>query len=159
MPFAVEPVRGQIVCLRTEPGRIKHVIHSRRGYVVPRADGRVLVGSTSEHAGFENVVTETAVAGLKKVAVEISPFLDLETHDAWSGLRPFAGDGYPIFGALTGIEGAFIATAHYRNGILLAPLTAEIVAENIVNGGESKYFTTFAVDRFSEHSVGTGGKK
>ena len=159
MPFAVEPVRGQIVCLRTDAGRFKHVIHSRRGYLVPRADGRILAGSTSEHAGFENVVTENAVEDLRNMAIEISPFLDLETHEVWSGLRPFIVDGYPVLGALPGIRGVLIATAHYRNGILLAPLTAEIVAENIVGGVESKYLKLFAADRFSKRSVGTAGEK
>ena len=77
--------------------------------------------------------------------------------DRWAGLRPHAFDGLPVLGRLDGIDGLFIATAHYRNGILLAPLTAKLVADNVVGGKDSEYFEAFGPDRFRLRRVGTGG--
>jgi glycine oxidase len=133
-------------------------MHTARGYIVPRLDGRILAGSTSEHAGFENSVTDNAVEDLRKMAIEISPFLNEETLDAWSGLRPFAPDADPVLGELSGLDGVIMATAHYRNGILLAPLTAKIVAERILNGAESEYLKSFAPSRFLVRGVGKTGE-
>ncbi|MEO7539877.1 MAG: glycine oxidase ThiO [Pyrinomonadaceae bacterium] len=150
MPLAVEPVRGQMISFRTRPGQFRHVISSRRGYLVPRVDGRVLAGSTTERVGFANEVTDEAFRELRQMASEISPFLNDEPEDAWSGLRPYSPDGYLLLGRLEGIEGLMIATAHYRNGILLAPLTAEIVASDLTDGTVSEHLRTFGVDVLSK---------
>lgn len=148
LPFQITPVRGQMICLRPETRLFKHVVYSRRGYIVPRFDGRVLAGSTSETAGFEKGVTEEASAFLQSMAREISPFLGgLPVTDQWSGLRPFAADGMPILGAIDGIDDLLIAAAHYRNGILLAPMTARLISEKIVDGISSKYLDVFGVTR------------
>jgi glycine oxidase len=153
-PVKVEPVRGQINCWRPEARLLKHVIYSRQGYVVPRGDGRILAGSTSENVGFEKAVTDDAMDGLQKMATEILPFLGgLEVADRWSGLRPFAADGMPIVGEISDINRLFIATAHYRNGILLAPLTAKLAAEKLVYEKDSEYFRIFGPDRFWHRSV------
>jgi len=150
MPLKVEPVRGQIIAYRTAKRLFEHVIYSERGYLVPRRDGRILAGATSEHAGFDDVTTEAAAESLKQMAFEISPSLSgLSVADHWSGLRPFAADGLPILGGLNGIDDLTIATAHYRNGILLAPVTADIIASRIVNGDDSPAFTTYGADRFA----------
>ncbi|MBK8302406.1 MAG: glycine oxidase ThiO [Chloracidobacterium sp.] len=112
MPLKVEPVRGQIVAFQTAKRLFGHVIYSRRGYIVPRADGRILAGSTSENKGFEKTVTDTAADALRQMAAEIAPNLSsLAITDHWSGLRPFAMDGLPVLGAFTGIGGLTIATA------------------------------------------------
>lgn len=149
MPFKVEPVRGQIIAFHTAKQLFKHVVYTRRGYIVPRTDGRILAGSTTEFVGFEKAATDSAAASLREIASEIAPSLaGLVSADHWSGLRPFVADGLPVLGSIAGIEGLTIATAHYRNGILLAPLTAKIVAERLIDGIEHVAFTAFGPDRF-----------
>ncbi|MFZ1700775.1 MAG: glycine oxidase ThiO [Pyrinomonadaceae bacterium] len=149
LPVKVEPVRGQIVTFRTAKRLFAHVAYTRRGYIVPRFDGRILAGSTSELVGFDRSISETAKTSLCRTAVEIFPGIaSLEVSDQWSGLRPVAGDAMPIIGSIAGIDGLIFATAHYRNGILLAPLTAEMVADKLVDGIVPQAFTTFGPDRF-----------
>jgi glycine oxidase len=131
---AIEPVRGQMVCLEAKPQVTCHVICSPRGYIVPRQDGRLLAGSTSEHAGFAKCVTAGGIAGILRNALEISPAIsDLPVVDTWAGLRPHAADGLPVLGPCGEIDGLFYATGHYRNGILLAPLTGELISKAIVS--------------------------
>lgn len=155
IPLKVEPVRGQIVAFQTAKRLFHHVIYSRSGYIVPRADGRVLAGSTSEYVGFVKSATETAAAALRNMTAEIAPNLSsLAITDHWSGLRPYAMDGLPVLGSFADIDGLTIATAHYRNGILLAPLTAKIVADKVVKNIEPSYLTTFSPDRFRLRSAG-----
>ena len=157
LPLKIEPVRGQIVVFRTAQRLFQHVIYSRRGYIIPRVDGRILAGSTSENASFDKSVTEAAATRLREIATEIAPSISgLPIADQWAGLRPFAADGLPILGEIAGLDGLMIATAHYRNGILLAPLTAQIVADRIVNSTECRYFTDFGPGRFSLRRVSTG---
>jgi glycine oxidase len=130
----IEPVRGQMVCLEAKPQLTRHVIYSPRGYLVPRHDGRLLAGSTNEHAGFAKCVTAGGIATILRNALEISPAIaDLPVADTWAGLRPRAPDGLPVLGPCGEIDGLFCATGHYRNGILLAPLTGELISEAIVS--------------------------
>ena len=157
MPVKVEPVRGQIIEFRPSEHLFKHVLCSSSGYMVPRMDGRILTGSTSEKVWFDKSVSESAALELREMACELVPAMaDLEIADQWAGLRPYALDGLPILGSIDGIENLFIATAHYRNGILLAPLTAKLIAEKLVNGVDSEYFTMFSAARFNLRSVSTG---
>src|SRR6185503_4515180 len=101
---AVKPIRGQMIEFHREKRTFQHVIYSRRGYVVPRLDGRILAGSTSEDVGYDKSVTESAVRDLHAMATEISPrFGNLAVTGQWSGLRPFAGDGLPVIGSLADI--------------------------------------------------------
>jgi glycine oxidase len=131
---AIEPVRGQMVCLEAKPQLTRHVIYSPRGYIVPRQDGRLLAGSTSEHAGFAKCVTAGGISTILRNALEISPAIsDLRVVDTWAGLRPRAADGLPVLGPCDEINGLFYATGHYRNGILLAPLTGELISKAIVS--------------------------
>ena len=112
---------------------LKHVIYSTRGYVVPRADGRVLVGATVEDVGFSKEVTAEAIASLKAAAVEIAPSLgELAVAESWAGLRPFVEGEMPVIGRVPDIENAYVATGHYRNGILLAPITAKMIADEML---------------------------
>src|ERR1041385_1106833 len=130
----VEPVRGQMVCLNTAPHVTRHVIYSPRGYIVPRQDGRLLAGSTSERAGFAKCVTAGGISTILRNALEISPAIaNLPIVDTWGGLRPRAADGLPVLGRCDEIDGLFYATGHYRNGILLAPLTGELISKAIVS--------------------------
>ena len=148
-PFEIAPVRGQIIEFRPSERSFHHVIYSRRGYIVPRIDGRVLAGSTSENVGYDKRVTESAASDLHVMANEISDtFVEFEIADQWSGLRPFASDGLPVIGSMAGHEGLLVATAHYRNGILLAPLTAKTVAAGITSNARSEMFDRYSPDRF-----------
>lgn len=145
----VKPIRGQILSFKTAKRLFSKVIYSPRGYLVPRFDGRILVGATVEDTGFDKNVTRSGIKFLLETASEISPNLEnLEIFDKWAGLRPVAADGLPILGAFAEIENLHIATAHFRNGILLAPLTAKILADKIVGDSDSKYLEVFSPRRF-----------
>lgn len=145
----VKPIRGQMIAFRTTQRFFRHVIYSQRGYIVPRKDGRVLVGATVEDVGFDKSVTDAGVKFLTEVGYEIAPAIaNLKIAESWAGLRPFVEDGLPIIGNVLDSEKLFVATAHYRNGILLAPITAEILADKIVKNVESKYLQVFSLKRF-----------
>jgi len=123
------------------------VIYSSRGYIIPRRDGRLLAGSTSEHVGFDKRVTEAGVDRIRSMAIEIAPALqDISIIDSWAGFRPRAKDDLPALGSVEDLKGLFYATGHYRNGILLAPITGEVIAGAIL--GQSPEWTAFSPQRF-----------
>jgi glycine oxidase len=145
----IEPVRGQMLCFEANPQICKHVIYSPRGYLVPRGDGRLLAGSTTERAGFDKRVTAIGVQSILSAALEISPRVgSLQLKASWAGLRPYAPDNLPVLGACAEIAGVFYATGHYRNGILLAPLTGELIAQAIVESEVSPMLNVYSPDRF-----------
>ena len=141
LPFPnVKPVRGQMIAFQTTKRLFSRVIYSSRGYIVPRKDGKILAGATVEDVGFDNKTTESGIESLLELSREISPGIaNLSIVEKWSGLRPFSFDGLPIIGAVSDISNVFAATGHYRNGILLAPMTAKILADKIVDGKDSNY--------------------
>lgn len=142
----VAPVRGQVLALAGAP--LRHVVMSARGYVVPRGD-RSLVGSTMERVGFDAKGTEDGAALLRAYAREISADLAagaVVEHRA--GLRPVAPDFLPIVGADPQCEGLFYACGHSRNGVLLAPLTATVIAELISAGSPTFDVSIYAPSRF-----------
>lgn len=146
----VEPVRGQMISFGDAGKLFRHVIYSSRGYLVPRKDCRILVGATVESPGFDCRNTGLGIASLLETAFEISPvFEKLSLKKTWAGLRPAAPDALPVIGEFPGIENLFAATAHYRNGILLAPKTAEILADKITGVSESEYLKIFGPRRFA----------
>lgn len=145
----IEPVRGQMLCFESNPRICSHVIYSPRGYVVPRRDGRLLAGSTTEHAAFDKRVTAEGLHHIMSAALEISPQIgSLALIESWAGLRPWAADGLPVLGPCAEIGGLFFATGHYRNGILLAPITADLIAGAIVDKTASPSLNIFSPDRF-----------
>ncbi|MBA2704159.1 MAG: glycine oxidase ThiO [Blastocatellia bacterium] len=145
----IEPVRGQMVSFEATPQITRHVIYSPRGYVVPRRDGRLLAGSTTEHAGFDKRVTAAGVQSIVTSALEISASIArLPLTSTWAGLRPRAADGLPVLGPCAEIAGVFYATGHYRNGILLTPITAELLVRAIVDEEVSPPLQIFLPDRF-----------
>lgn len=145
----IEPVRGQMICFDATPQLTHHVIYSPRGYLVPRRDGRLLAGSTSENAGFTKQVTAGGISSILAHASEISPQINnLPIIDTWAGLRPRAADGLPVLGPCDEIDGLVYATGHYRNGILLAPVTGELIAEAVVEGHVSPLLAAFSPNRF-----------
>lgn len=145
----VKPVRGQMLALEvgtTAPFR--HVIHGPGGYLVPRGDGRLLVGATVEKAGFDTRVTAAGIAGLLNHALRLAPSLDAAPIvETWAGLRPMSKDGKPILGPAA-VDGLILATGHYRTGILLAPVTAQLIAEYIHAGTVSDALKPFLPKRF-----------
>ena len=157
----VEPVRGQILCYQQPAGQeplVRHVVYSPRGYVVPRREGRLLAGSTTEHAGFVCQVTEEGARAIAANAAEIAPAVStLEVADSWAGLRPRAADGLPVLGESADVKGLFYAAGFYRNGILLAPAAGEIVAD-LVTGGATRLsprvLETFSPARFQQALAG-----
>ena len=150
----IKPVRGQMLCFEPRPPIARHVIYSPRGYIVPRRDGRMLAGSTTEQAGFEKQVTAAGVQSILAAALEISPRIAaLPLTDSWAGLRPRAADTLPVLGPCAEIAGVYYATGHYRNGILLAPITGELIAEAIVDKVFPAALEIFSPDRFGLVSV------
>ncbi len=131
-PRAVRPVRGQIAVLDTRPPLLSRAVFSGHGYVVPRIDGRILVGSTMEEVGFEKAVTAEGLRHVLDVAMGIAPALArAPVVETWSNFRPASPDGEPILGA-GDVPGLFYATGHTRNGILLAPVTADAIAAAVL---------------------------
>lgn len=153
--LGIEPVRGQMLCFDTNPAIFSHVIYSPRGYVVPRRDGRLLAGSTTEYVGFDKRTTADGTRSIHTAAAEISPRISsLPQREAWAGLRPRAADGLPVLGPYAEIAGLFYATGHYRNGILLAPITGELMAEVVINRTTTSLKNSFSPDRFARVLAG-----
>jgi glycine oxidase len=133
----VRPVKGEVVELRSRDGErlCERIVASERVYVVPRADGRVILGATMEEAGFDQAVTAGGVLELLREAYRLLPEVaEMEVVEAAAGLRPGTPDNVPIVGR-SEIEGLVLATGHHRNGVLLAPLTGEAAAD-VLEGGE-----------------------
>ncbi len=145
------PVRGQMAALRHSGRPIRHVLRSERGYLVPRGEESpqtVVVGSTIENAGFEKRVTSGGIEKILSAANELAPELaKAEIIETWCGLRPGTPDQLPILGPVE-IEGLVFATGHYRNGILLAPVTAKLIGEWIAERRKSLDWEAFSPMRF-----------
>ena len=143
----VVPARGQIVELSLQAPLFDAVVHGPRCYLVPRDDGRILIGSTLEFVGYKREVTAGAVRDLLDAAIELCPALaDAQLSRSWSSFRPYVKDGLPAIGR-TETEGLVIATGHHRNGILLAPITAELVAALVRGRRPSLDLTAFSPGR------------
>ncbi|MBX7165668.1 MAG: glycine oxidase ThiO [Pirellulales bacterium] len=126
----LKPIRGQIALLNTGERLFSRVINEGSRYLVPREDGRVLVGSTEEDAGFEKRNTAAGIAGLLELAAGLVPPLAAATLEkCWSGLRPSSPDGTPYLGLLPGYENFFAAAGHFRSGLQLSPATAVVLAQ------------------------------
>ncbi|MBL8741259.1 MAG: FAD-dependent oxidoreductase, partial [Myxococcales bacterium] len=126
---AVRPARGQIIELVAKMPPLKGAIFGKRAYLSPRDDGRVLVGSTLEFVGFERAVTAGAVRDLLAGAIGLVPSLaQAEVSRMWSQFRPYTRNQLPLIGP-SSVAGLLLATGHFRNGILLGPITGEIIAD------------------------------
>ncbi len=129
----VKPVKGQIVLLKSDPGRLKHVIKHDLAYFVPRLDGRILVGASMELVGFKPGNTVAGVHGLLDGLLRLMPQLAHEhIEHQWMGFRPGSPDGLPFLGPMDEKPGLWVASGHYRNGVALAPITAEIMSKWIL---------------------------
>ncbi|HYJ78885.1 MAG TPA: glycine oxidase ThiO [Longimicrobiaceae bacterium] len=147
-PLPVHPARGQLLALESTPPAFRHVVDSPRCYLVPRAD-HLIAGSTVEDAGYHKAVTPWGLRQLMDGAIEIAPGLEhAPIASAWSGLRPRTPDGLPILGADPEMAGLFYATGHFRNGILLAPLTGELIGGMLLGISPSLDLAPYCIERF-----------
>jgi glycine oxidase len=145
---AVRPVRGQIIRLAWNAPPLSHVIWGKDCYVVPWQDGTVLVGATVEDVGFDERTTAAGVRDLLEAVCDLLPEAWGATFiDARAGLRPASADGLPVVGRSAAIPGLVLATGHYRNGILLAPLTASLVADLILEGRDDPALALMSPNR------------
>ena len=155
--LATRPIRGQMVALQFQQ-TIRHVVRSESGYIVPRdaaVPQRLVTGSTLEDAGFEKCVTAGGIEKILSTAQELIPKLaSAEIADTWCGLRPDTPDHLPLLGP-AGVEGLTIATGHYRNGILLTPITAKLMREWITQKSVSMDWEIFSALRFAEPRTAT----
>jgi len=144
------PVKGQMLCLVMQPRHLlKHVVRTPDVYLIPRSDGRLLVGATVEEAGFDKRTDIATIQRLHRAALELVPGLkDAKILEDWAGLRPGTPDALPILGT-TRIPGYFVATGHFRDGILLAPITAQVMAQVISGETPSDDLSAFSPQRFS----------
>jgi glycine oxidase len=147
----VRPVKGQMLALRMDPEQplLRHVLWGPKGYLVPKADGRLIVGGTVEERGFDPDLTAGGVLALLEAAWRALPSIEeLPIDELWTGFRPTSRDDAPILGP-TPVEGLFVATGHHRNGILLTPLTALAVSDAILTGRVPEVTREFTIDRFT----------
>ena len=147
--FPTRPVKGQMLAVVGAPhGTLKHVVRSPDVYLVPRTDGRILIGATVEEAGYDKRTDPATIQRMHQAALHILPALRQgRVHDAWAGLRPGTPDNLPILGE-TSTPGYFVATGHFRDGILLAPVTAHVMAQ-LISGAKPEYdLSAFSPVRF-----------
>lgn len=144
----VRPVRGQHVNLQTPGQLLKTVVRGSWGWLVPRNDGSVLAGATVEEVGFDNRITAGGVEAVLNVTSSLVPSLKEATLNwAMAGLRPGSPDDMPLLGPVHGWEGLVVASGHYRNGILLSPVSGQLIA-NYLTGKDSQLLSDFGVGRF-----------
>ncbi len=145
----VTPVRGQMISLRGPSTPLRHIVWGEPAYLLPREDGQTFVGATVEQAGFVKETTAEGLAKLRAAAATLVPELaDADLVRSWAGLRPSTPDGLPILGQLRGHDNIWVATGHYRNGILLAPITGQLMAEGILAGKAPERLQPFSPARF-----------
>lgn len=152
--FPTRPVKGQMLCLAMGVREmVRHVIRTPQVYLIPRSDGRLLVGASVEEAGFDKRTDPETMKRFHKDALALVPKLkDARILEDWAGLRPGTPDGLPILGA-TSTPGYYVATGHFRDGILLAPVTAQVMAE-VMEGRSSEYdLAAFSPARFSRQAL------
>ena len=146
----LRPIHGELVAVRTNPPLLRHVVDSPRVYLVPRSDGRLLIGATVEEIGLHRRTTARGMYSLLAAAMELVPDIgDARVVEQWSGLRPGTPDDRPILGIDPAMSGLVYATGHYRNGVLLAPATAAAVGDLLEGRAPATDLTPFAPDRFA----------
>lgn len=157
----VRPVKGQMLAVGMDPAShlLRHVVWSAGIYLVPRRDGRLIVGATVEERGFDDHVTAGGLFALLEAAWRTCPGIEeLPVIETWVGHRPTSRDDAPILGA-TGVDGLVMATGHHRNGILLAPVTADEVSRHILTGETVPELEPFALDRFERGALDDQARK
>ncbi len=145
---AVRPLRGQIVLLNAQPSPIGHVINVGPRYLVPRGDGRLLVGATEEDVGFQKQTTAGAVGALMDFACDLVPALsDAAFERAWAGLRPLSADGLPYLGRVEPALNLYVATGHFRAGLQLSCVTARVMTQLLLGRETTVPLASYAPGR------------
>jgi len=149
LTLPVKPIRGQMLAVRTVPRAVNHIIYGGHMYVVPRPEGETLIGATVEDVGYRKEVTlegleELILAGRRTVP----GIMQAPLARVWAGLRPGSPDGLPLVGPVEGLSGLLLAVGHYRNGILLGPLTGVLVKQLLVEGVRSPHLELMRPERF-----------
>ncbi len=153
--FPTRPVKGQMLCVAMpEKELVRHVVRTVAWtpdvYLIPRSDGRMLIGATAEEAGFDKQTVPETIQKLRQAALDLVPKLaDARILEAWAGLRPGTPDGLPILGA-TPTPGYFVATGHFRDGILLAPVTARVMGQMMTGQRTQIDVSRFSAGRFAK---------
>ncbi|HEY8884209.1 MAG TPA: FAD-dependent oxidoreductase, partial [Chloroflexota bacterium] len=146
----VAPVKGQLITLRALNRPLQHVIWSGECYLVPKVGGEVILGATVEEGNYDRRPTLAGIGALSEAALEFLPWAgQLVVEGIWAGLRPAAPDRFPIVGRAPGFSNLILATAHFRNGILLGPLTGRWVSQLILEGIAAPELAPFGVERFA----------
>jgi glycine oxidase len=147
----IRPVKGQMVCLKMpkKTSLLKHILWRESVYLVPRDNSDLIIGATEEEMGFDKSLTAGGIYNLLKIAREVLPAIEnLSIVESWSGLRPATRDEAPIIGPSKKIKGLIYATGHHRNGILLAPLTSNVIKNYYLNGKIENDFNNLRPGRF-----------
>ena len=154
----VKPMRGQMLAFPDFSSPLRHILLGKNGgYLAPKANGFLFVGSTVEDVGFRKNTTAKGLAGLRRMAAALVPSLAYaEVASDWAGLRPGSPDGLPILGPVPGWEGLSVASGHFRKGILLAPITGRLMAQRLTQGRTEIPLEPFSAGRFAvpEHEGG-----
>lgn len=151
----IYPIRGQICAYHmTESNPVRHMIFGPQGYLVAKSNSTLICGASEDVAGFDNSVTEKGIERLRRWNAGVFPHLEgLEPFHRWAGLRPATQDGLPLIGRVVGAPRVVLAAGHYRNGILLSPATAELVADEVEGRPCPAYVSAFSPDRFERRRV------
>jgi len=149
VPLPVRPVRGQMLAFADFALPLRHIVWGEAAYLVPKANGFLFVGATVEDVGFRSATTVRGQSALRRSARGLVPSLaHSEIASSWAGLRPGSPDGLPILGPVPGWEGLSVAGGHYRNGILLAPITGRLMAQLVTKGKTEASLAPFSPARF-----------
>lgn len=144
----VRPRKGQMLYVQPRSGVLQHVLRAQDVYIVPRSSGKVLIGATVEDVGFDKSVDSSTIRDLTNAAAKyVQALASAPITQSWAGLRPGTPDDLPVIGP-TATPRVFVATGHFRNGILLAPITAKIMADLLQGGTSSLDIRAFSPDRF-----------
>ena len=145
--FPTRPVKGQMLSVVGAPHALKHVVRSPDVYLVPRSDGRILIGATVEEAGYDKRTDPATIQLMHQAAMHMLVLHHARILEDWAGLRPGTPDDLPLLGA-TRTPGYFVATGHFRDGILLAPVTAQVMAQVITGAKPEHNMSAFSPNRF-----------
>ena len=146
LELAVEPVRGQMIMFETRPGLLRHVTLYDGHYLIPRQNGLVLAGSTLEHTGYNKETTDEARETLTEKALDLMPALSgYNVIKHWAGLRPGTSTGVPYIGEHPEIHGLFVNTGHFRNGVVMAPASAQLLADCMLGCDSFTRFEPYAL--------------
>ena len=147
--FPTRPIKGQMLAVVSKRNLVRHVLRSPDVYIVPRSDGRILIGASVEDVGYDKRVVPETIHRMHRAAIKLVPALaDARMLEDWAGLRPGTPDGLPILGS-TQTPGYYVATGHYRDGILLTPITAIIMGQIIAEEIPALDLRAFAAERFA----------